>query len=169
MLPVRLRGMPLSRVPERIHTKRTPKERAAFEKALKEGEDTSCVSRKDKAVFYLGKVGATPTSKIAEDAARRGEVESVNSLSKDLLNRPEIRDVFPDDAVNYIDDLASKKFAEGASGSIDRIGDVKTIRATSVFRRIKLSVLLKDERTSPQSRAELQQIKRFLDSKYAPL
>lgn len=153
-------------VPKRILDILTDAERETFENAIREVEAAPLKARKDKAIFYSGKVGDAYAWEIAEQQARDGLYDSVNTLSDNLLNRPEIRQGLPRDAMNFIDDLASKKLAEGAEGVINRIGEVETIGANSVFRRIELPALLKNDRIAAESRAELQRIEAYLDAKY---
>jgi hypothetical protein len=161
--PVRISN---TNVPARILEKLTPAQREVFERAIKEVEDTPIVARPDKAVFYSGMKDGVPAWKAAEEMASKGAVDSVNSLTKNLLNRPEIRDILPDDAMGFIDDMASKKLAEGASGVLNLVGDLDTIRESSVFRRIELPALLKNANISPESRAKLVEMAKFLDAKY---
>lgn len=157
-----------TRVPDSILAKLTSAERAVFEKAVAEVETTPLRARPDKAVFYSGKSGGDWAWKKAEEAARSGAFDSVNTLSGNLLNRPEIRDVLPRDAMAFLDDMASEKLARGASGVVNVIGDLDTISATSVFRRIELPALLENPGIAADSRAALSDMKHFLDAKYGP-
>jgi hypothetical protein len=153
-------------VPKRILDTLTPEERLTFEKALKEVETSPILARPDKAVFYSGKVGDRNAWEIAEEAAKSGKFDSVNTLSDGLLNRPEIRGKLPRDAMQFVDELASAKLADGASGAVNLVGDVNTIRENSVFRRIELPRLLENEKISAASKSKLLEMSDFLDKKY---
>ncbi len=155
-------------VPDSILARLTASERAALEKAIAEVEANSFRSRPGKAVFYSGKSGGDYAWKTAEESARNGVYDSVNTITDDLLNRPEFRDVLPRDAMAFIDDMASEKLAKAASGEITFIGNPETISATSVFRRVELPALLDNPKIAPASRDSLVQMKHLLDAKYGP-
>jgi hypothetical protein len=153
-------------VPKRLLDTLTPAERSTLEKALKEVEATPFISRPDKSVFYSGKAGDRNAWEIAEEAAKSGKFDSVNSLSGGLLNRPEIREKLPRDAMNFVDQLASAKLAEGAKGAVNLIGDLNTIKENSVFRRVELPRLLDNLNISESSKSKLNEMRNFMDKKY---
>ena len=155
-------------VPKRIIEKMSDEEFAFFEKKIKEVEDLDLISRQNKSVFYSGKSGGKYSYEIAEERAIYGEFDSVNSLSGDILNRDGIRDILPDDAMRFVDNMASRKLAGNASGHVNFIGEVDTIGEKSVFRTIELPELLKNPKISPESRKELQAMKDLMDKKYGP-
>ncbi|MGN3973360.1 hypothetical protein [Tsuneonella sp. SYSU-LHT278] len=153
-------------VPIRILEKLTPAEKSVFERAIKEVEATPLKARTDKAIFYSGRIGETPAWKLVEKMEKTGAHDTVNTLSNGLLNRKDIRDVLPDDAMGFVDDLASAKLAENAEGAIKFVGDLDSINPNSVFRRIELPALLKNPKITPGSRKQLVEMKNFLDKKY---
>lgn len=141
--------------PLRILEKLSPVQREAFEKAVLEVERTPLVAGADRAVFYSGNVGDRPAWEIVEQLEKKGSVDSVNTLTDGLLNRPEFRKLLPDDAMGFVDKLASRKLADGASGMVKFVGEVERITPHSVFRRIELPALLKNPNLSPESRREV--------------
>lgn len=147
----------------------TSKERKAFEKALKEIEEAPMVPRKDKAVFYSGKVNGGKAWELAEDAAAKGEYDSISTLTENVLNKPEYRKTIPADTMGFLDVMASRKLAQNASGDVTIIGDVSTIRKSSVFRNIELPKLLNNPKISNRSKKHLLEIKQQLDAIHGPL
>ena len=154
-----------SAVPIRILKNLSPAERAFFEKALLKAESVPA-PRADRAVFYSGKSNGRWSYEVVGDLEKSGVVDSVNSLSGDLLNADDIRKILPRDAMAFIDNTASKRLAETAIGKIKFVGELDSIGPDSVFRKTELPALLKNKALDPASRSELRFIRQFLDTKY---
>ena len=68
--------------------------------------------------------------------------------------------------MNFVDQMASAKLAEGAKGAVNLLGELNTIKENSVFRRVELPKLLDNPNIAAASKAKLAEARDFLDNKY---
>ena len=154
-------------VPTRILEKLSDEQLILFQESLAKIEIMP-IPAKGKSIFYSGKIGDNYAWEHVAALERSGNWETVNTLTKDALGAGEIRTKIPRDTLSFLDNLASRRFAETSSGDIHFKGSIETIGSSSVFRKVELPALLKNPDISEASKIELRNMKYFLDAKYGP-